>query len=411
MARTDKSPLGLIFLTIFIDMVGFGIMIPVLPVYAEGGRFGATPWQLGFLVGIYSLLQLVFSPVFGKLSDKVGRKPVLVFSILGTAVGFVVLGAAQNLAMLFLGRVIDGASGGNISTAQACIADVTPPEKRAKSMALIGVAFGLGFIFGPALGGWIGGRFGLSAPFYFAAGLALLNLVLVAVFLPETLRKEDRIRPDERAGLMEVFEGGKGPLVGRILGAYFASIAGFSMMTGLFALFCEHQFRFGGAETANLLAYVGVLGMVVQGGLVRRLMKKPREKQLAMVGAAVLAFSLFLMPLAGSLAALMAVCAGIALGNGFTTPMLNGLVSRCTSARAQGRVLGLMQSAGSLGRFVGPVLAFWLLPLDLGRAGVPYARTAFWVGAALLLAALILVWGVKTAPGEVADAREPHAST
>jgi Na+/melibiose symporter-like transporter len=249
----------------------------------------------------------------------------------------------------------------------------------------------------------------LAAPFYFAAGLALMNLLLVAAFLPETLRAENRVRPNERATWGEVFEGKKGALVGRILAAYFASIAGFSMMTGLFALFCEHRFGLNASGTANLLAYVGVLGMLVQGGLVRRLMKKPREKQLAMVGAAVLALSLFLMPFSGSVGALMGVCAGIALGNGFTTPMLNGLISRCTSARAQGRVLGLMQSAGSFGRFVGPVVAFWLLPLDLGRADVPYARTAFWVGAALLILAMVLVAGVR--PDTVTeDSASSHAS-
>ena len=180
-----RSPLLVIFITIFIDMVGFGIVIPVLPLYATGSIFHATNFQLGMLVGIYSFLQLICSPLFGKISDRVGRKPVLLVSVTGTCIGFLVMGAAGSLWMLFLARIIDGASGGNISTAQACIADVTPPDQRSKSMGLIGAAFGLGFVFGPAIGGVLS-KFSLSAPFYFAAGLALLNVFFIAFRLPET---------------------------------------------------------------------------------------------------------------------------------------------------------------------------------------------------------------------------------
>ena len=155
MSSKAKSPLGLIFLTLFIDMVGFGIVIPVLPLYAEGTRIGASPSQLAWIVGIYSLLQLICAPLFGKWSDRIGRKPVLVVSIIGTAVGFVILGAANTVWMLILGRIIDGASGGNISTAMACIADVTTKENRSRNMGLVGAAFGLGFMIGPAIGGEI----------------------------------------------------------------------------------------------------------------------------------------------------------------------------------------------------------------------------------------------------------------
>ena len=393
----QKSALGLIFLTIFIDMVGFGIMIPVLPLYAEGSRFNATPAQLGWLIGIYSLLQLIFAPIFGKLSDRVGRKPVLVFSIFGTAIGFVILGAANTLWMLFLGRVIDGASGGNIATAQACIADVTPPEHRAKSMGLIGVAFGLGFIIGPALGGWLSHAFELSTPFYFAAALAVMNALLVLAFLPETHGKEHRLQPHERAPLSDVFAGGHGGMIATVIAAYLASIVGFSIMTSLFALFCENRFAFNHRDIGSLLAYVGVIGVLVQGGLIRRLLKRPIEKQVAAVGAAILAISMFALPLANSISALLIICAGIAVGNGFVTPVLNGLASKHTHRRAQGRVLGLMQSAGSLGRFLGPMLAFWLLTFDLAGARMHYARTAFWASAAILVVALLLIVAVAPA--------------
>src|SRR6185295_3587178 len=219
-----KSPLALIFLTLFIDMVGFGIVIPVLPLYAEGTQIGATPSQLAWVVGIYSLLQLVCAPLFGQLSDRIGRKRVLAGSILGTAIGFLVLGSATTIWMLLLGRMIDGASGANISTAMACIADVTTKENRSRNMGLVGAAFGLGFVIGPALGGVLGHYISAGAPFFFAAGLAFLNAFLVFVRLPETLTPEVRARARERATIGEVFHGGRAGMIIAILAGQLASI-------------------------------------------------------------------------------------------------------------------------------------------------------------------------------------------
>ena len=187
-----RSPLGLIFLTLLIDMIGFGIVIPVLPLYAEGTKFGATGFRLGILLGIYSLLQFVFSPIFGRISDRVGRKPVLTFSILGTAIGFFITGSAQNYWILLLGRIIDGATGGNIATGMACIADVTTKENRSKSMGLIGAAFGIGFMIGPWMGGLLG-KHSPSLPFYVAGGLALINCALVAARLPEPVSRSTMV--------------------------------------------------------------------------------------------------------------------------------------------------------------------------------------------------------------------------
>src|SRR5256886_14728254 len=181
-----RSPLLVIFVTVFIDLVGFGIVIPVLPYYAEGTKFGATPSQVGLLFASYSIMQFVFAPVLGRLSDKYGRRPVLLASLLGTALGFLILGFATTLWMLFLGRIIDGISGGNISTAQAYIADVTTKEDRAKGMGLIGAAFGLGFVFGPAIGGVLS-RWGINVPFLFAGGLALGEAGLLFFFLPRAV--------------------------------------------------------------------------------------------------------------------------------------------------------------------------------------------------------------------------------
>ncbi len=376
-------------------MVGFGIVIPVLPLYAEGSQIGATPTELAWIVGIYSLLQLVCAPLFGKISDRIGRKPVLVVSILGTALGFVILGAATTVWMLLLGRILDGASGGNVSTAMACIADVTTKENRSRNMGLVGAAFGLGFMIGPALGGVMSEHISLSAPFYFAAVLALVNAALVWLLLPETLSAESRVRARERATVGEVFHGGRAGMIVAILAGQLASITGFSIMTALFALYCEKRFHYNAAQIGYLLAYVGLLGVIFQGGLLRRLLKRPIEKQLAVIGAALLALSMAALPFTSTLGVLLLVCTGISLGNSFVTPTLNGLASRTTDAHCQGRLLGLMQSAGSLGRFLGPMLGFALVSFDPVS---DYARTSFFASAAILVVALICILLVAPAP-------------
>ncbi len=378
-------------------MLGFGIVIPVLPLYAEGeGAIKASDAQLAWIVGIYSLLQLVCAPLFGKLSDRIGRKPVLVVSILGTAVGFVVLGAATTVWMLILGRIIDGASGGNISTAMACIADVTTKENRSRNMGLVGAAFGLGFMLGPAIGGVLSKHFGLATPFYFAAGLALLNALLVWLRLPETLTAESRARAKERATVGEVFHGGRAGMITAILASQLAAVTGFSIMTALFALYCEKRFGYDTAQVGYILAYVGLLGVLFQGGLLRRLLKKPIEKELAVIGAVVLALSMAALPFTHTLGVLLVVCFGISLGNSFVTPTLNGLASRSTDAHCQGRLLGLMQSAGSLGRFLGPMVGFGLVSLD---GAADYARTSFFVSAAILALAIFFILLVRPERG------------
>ncbi len=400
--KKPRSPLGLIFLTLFIDMIGFGIVIPVLPLYAEGSaagsHFHATENQLAWIVGIYSLLQVFCSPLLGKISDRVGRKPVLAVSILGTAVGFVVLGAATTVTMLLVGRIIDGISGGNISTAMACIADSTSKKDRSRYMGLVGAAFGLGFIIGPALGGVLSNHFGLATPFYFAAGLALLNALLVIFRLPETLTAESRARARDKASLSEVFGGGRAGTVVIALLSQLAGVTGFSVMTALFALFCEKRYGYNTAQVGYVLAYVGFLGALMQGGVVRRLLVRPIEKPLAIFGTAVLAASMaWLAVLApgGSIGWLLLACAGISIGNSLSTPTLNGLASRTVDAHAQGRLMGMMQSAGGLGRFLGPMLGYSLVKYDGAHS---YGHVAFLASAALLALDCVLLFFIHAPP-------------
>lgn len=360
--RRKHTTLGVIFLTIFVSMIGFGIVIPVLPDYAKNEPFKMSGTQLGWLTGIFSLVQLFMAPLLGKISDRIGRKPVLIVSIIGTAIGYFITGAAGSAWMLFLGRIIDGASGGNIAAAQACVADVTTPADRSKAMGMIGAAFGLGFVLGPALGGLLS-LWHHSAPFYFAGLLAVVNVVLVIKLLPETLTEEKRNHPDRKAALGEVFAGGRGTFIGLLLLANLLSTTGFASIHLLFSLFCADHLHYTRAQMSFAFAFVGVIGVVVQGGLLRRLLKRDIEKQLAIIGAIILAASLWLLPRSDTTAAFLGSTALLALGNGLLVPTLSGMASRHVHGRAQGRVLGLNSAAGSLGRWLGPLIAACALPL------------------------------------------------
>src|SRR5580765_7780485 len=270
-----RSPLLVIFITIFIDLVGFGIVIPVLPFYAEGTKFGATPSQVGLLFASYSIMQLVFSPVLGRLSDKYGRRPVLLVSLLGTAMGFMILGFATTLAMLLLGRIIDGISGGNISTAQAYIADVTTKENRAKGMGLIGAAFGLGFVLGPAIGGILS-RWGISVPFLFAGGLAFANAILLYFTLLETVTPDHPARASAVAGRgwQQLLAALRQPALASVMTIYFLGIVAFSMMTASFSLFMMFRLGYDAFHNGWVFAFVGVISAIVQGGLIGKLVKR-----------------------------------------------------------------------------------------------------------------------------------------
>ena len=398
----NRSPLLVIFITVFIDLIGFGIVIPVLPFYVEGTRFNASPSMVGLLFASYSIMQLLFTPVLGRLSDKYGRRPILLISLLGTAAGFLMLGLATTLWMLFMGRIIDGISGGNISTAQAYIADVTTPENRARGMGLIGAAFGLGFIFGPAIGGVLS-RWGINVPFLFAAALAFANATLLYFVLPETVTKDHPAKASAAtARWTQLFEALKQTRLAFVLAIYFLFIVAFSIMTSSFALFTMFRFGYDAHDTGWLFVYVGVIGAIIQGGLIGRLVKQFGELQLVIAGALLFATSLFTIPLTGphtGLITLLLVGALFAIGNALSTPSLTSLASKSVGRAEQGGVLGVTQSVASLARAVGPLIASALIYSAIATLGFDQKmhnmsdhslRVTFWTAAAIMLAAFLL---------------------
>jgi DHA1 family tetracycline resistance protein-like MFS transporter len=349
-------------------------------------------------------MQLIFSPILGRLSDKYGRRPVLLISIIGTGIGFLILGFATTLWMLFVGRILDGITGGNISTAQAYIADITTKEDRAKGMGLLGAAFGLGFIFGPAIGGILS-RWGVAVPFLFAAGLCFANALLLYFTLPETVTPGHpaRVSAAGGRGLSQLIESLTQPRLGFVLIIYFLFIVAFSIMTTSFSLYTMFRFGYDAQHNGYLFAYVGLIAVVIQGGLIGRLVKRFGELPLVIVGALFFAASLFAVPFVGPASGgLLALLIGggiFSLGNSLSTPSLTSLASKSVGPGEQGSVLGVTQSVASLARAVGPTLAAILI-----HSATPYQGAdgqshfmsdrslfvTFWTGSVIMFLAFLL---------------------
>ena len=394
------SPLAIIFVTVFIDLLGFGIIIPLLPFYAES--FGASAFTIGLLGTVFSLMQFIVAPLCGRWSDRIGRRPIIVGGLLVSCLAYVALALADSLALIFVARIIGGIAGGNVPAAQAYIADVTTPETRSKWMGMIGAAFGLGFTFGPMIGG-IMSRISYSAPFYFAAALTVANVVLLYFILPESLPKEHRAKPHEDAPVVEVFRHGNGWLFGLVVATYFFLIVGFTIMTAFFALFTFRRFGYDAHANGYLFGFIGIITVIVQGGLIGRLVAIFGETTLARAGLLITAASLALLPFCHNLTWLLVACVGLSLGSGFSSPPLNGLASQLVDRSWQGRALGVVQSAGSTARLIGPLLGGWLLMLDLHKPTTRYGETAFFAAALLCLIGAALAFCIR----KPADDRSP----
>ncbi len=388
------KPLIIIFITVFIDLVGFGIVIPALPYYVETDAFRATPFDIGLLFASYSLMQFIFAPILGSLSDRYGRRPILFFSILGSAVGYLLIGFAFALWMVFAGRIIAGITGGNISTAQAYIADVTTRENRARGMGLFGAMFGLGFVFGPAIGGILS-RFGIGVPFIFAAVLSLANAVLLYFILPETVKKgsydSTKVRKNR---IVELIESLRDARFGTLTAIYFFLITSFSIMTYAVVLFTMFRFGYTAEQNGYIFAFIGLLSVIFQGGLFSRLVHKFGEVPLTIVGCLAMTASLFMLPFVsadfGGLSALLFVTALLSIGNAMASPALSSLASKISSDAEQGKALGVMQSGASLARAIGPAVGGVLLNNALNKVDDFTVQRTFWTAAAIMVVAVFI---------------------
>ncbi|HXU71306.1 MAG TPA: MFS transporter [Polyangia bacterium] len=384
-----RASLGVIFLTVLLDLLGFGIVIPILPLYAE--KLHATDFETGILLAIYSVMQLFFSPIWGRLSDRAGRRPVLLISILGSCGSQLGYALAPSFWWLVVARGFAGVCGANITAAQAYIADVTDEKSRAAGMGMLGAAMGLGFIFGPAVGGFLSTR-SANLPFFVAAGLAAVNFVSAFMILkePRPASERTRARTLTWAGLVRT---ASTPRLLTLMLLFFVVTFGFANLEGTFSLFLERRFHYGRREASYMFTYIGVLMVIVQGGMVRRLVPRFGEQKLIVFGTLLMAIGMFLTERSYDLTWLLVAIAVMAVGNGLNTPSLSSLISRAASGDHQGGVLGVSQSMGALARVVGPLIGTFALGFGLG---VPYV-----VGGVTLMVACVLAVLFVRQPGAV----------
>lgn len=355
-----RRTLGIVFATILIDFVGFSVLIPVLPIFVE--NLGATSFEVGLILALYAAAQLVFLPAWGWLSDRIGRRPVILVSLLGTVGSFLLLAAAPSLAMVYAARALAGFFAASIGTAQAVVTDVTPPAERAQNMGLIGAAFGLGFVVGPAMGGQLS-RIDPLAPFYAIAVLAALNFALAWVFLPESHPPALRIR--DWGGLARTLV--PSPLrlalahhdrrIGLYLFLFLQLFTAFAALESMFTLFLSRRFGLGPPEAGTIFFVIGIFIALTQGVLIRRLAPTLGERALVVIGLIMTGVGLAAIPIAPSVGWLYLLGPLIAVGNGLALPAFTGLYSRACRAERAGELMGESQSMATTGRIVGSVVA------------------------------------------------------
>ena len=388
------SPLLAIFLIVAVDVLGLTIMIPLLPFYAE--KLGASPFQVGWLIGAYAACQLVSGPLLGKLSDSTGRKPLLLVSQFGTFIGFMITAFAPSLLVLFIARMIDGATAGNLSLAQAYISDITKPEDRAKSFGVIGIAFGIGFLIGPAISGILA-KSDYRYPVFAAAGLSALSILSTAVLLP----KATPARRDGKLSLVQWGEYAKyfrDPVLATRLWQFLCFAFAFAMFTSGFPLFAErrltwHGVPFGPYQTGFVYAWAGFLGILTQGPALGRLVKRFGEATLNRVGFAAYAVGYALLGFAHTIPAL-ALAATVTAFGGLIRPTLTSLITKAAPRSEQGSVLGLQQSLTSVAQIAGPPFAGIL---------IQHGALTTWGIAAAGIAGLGLVLASKSGSSEAAS--------
>ena len=398
----NKKAIGVVFLTTFLDLLGFGLIIPILPLFTK--ELGATDAQIGLIAAVYALMNFSFSPLWGRLSDRYGRRPIILVSVLITALAYVVFAQAHNLWILLASRILSGIGSANIGAAQAYVGDVTEPKERAKTMGLIGAAFGLGFIAGPPIGGYIKELYGIGVLGYTTAGLSMVNFALAYFFLPESLKKELRTKVVKVENIFNsLWEQLKKPQIGKIFVINILMIIAFSMMQVSAALIWKEESGLDGIGIGKLFMFIGLCSAIVQGVLVGPISKRFGERQMLAIGLTILVVGLAAMPhvQADRLVPYQYIdIALIALAIGFINPALMSLVTLYASPKELGYVTGLFQSFGSLGRAIGPTVG-----------GAMYGwshHLPYEIGPVLVIVALFLSRTLtKAKPPDLSDELEP----
>jgi multidrug resistance protein len=384
-AKKQRTPMPagywIIWTTVALDLVGFGIIVPILGRYAE--RFGANGLQVGLMFASFSVAQMVFAPILGRISDKVGRKPVIVFSLIGTAVGSFVTGAAGALWVLFLGRILDGASGASVAVAQGAVADIAPPEQRARLMGMLGAAFGVGFVVGPALGG-LAALGGPHVPFYLAGSIAAVNAVAAMIRLPETKPDTSHITEKHQRGTA------LSPALKRFALVGFLSMLGFAGFEATFSIWGEKQFGFTEGSASIVFVFVGVTLVAVQGGLIGPLTQRLGSRKLLRIGLSLVAVGLLLLGLSNTWPLLFVALFLLSLGQGMSGPSGSALVAELAPVERRGEAIGYQQSTAAFGRVAGPVMAGALFD----HVGI---SAPFFVSGVLILCAVGSVWSITRA--------------
>jgi multidrug resistance protein len=384
-AKKERTPMPagywIIWTTVALDLVGFGIIVPILGRYAE--RFGANGLQVGLMFASFSVAQMVFAPILGRISDKVGRKPVIVFSLIGTAVGSFVTGAAGALWVLFLGRILDGASGASVAVAQGAVADIAPPEQRARLMGMLGAAFGVGFVVGPALGG-LAALGGPHVPFYLAGSIAAINAVAAMIRLPETKPDTSHITEKHQRGTA------LSPALKRFALVGFLSMLGFAGFEATFSIWGEKQFGFTEGSASIVFVFVGVTLVAVQGGLIGPLTQRLGSRKLLRIGLSLVAVGLLLLGLSNTWPLLFVALFLLSLGQGMSGPSGSALVAELAPVERRGEAIGYQQSTAAFGRVAGPVMAGALFD----HVGI---SAPFFVSGVLILCAVGSVWSITRA--------------
>ncbi|MEO6939864.1 MAG: MFS transporter [Candidatus Kapaibacterium sp.] len=381
-----------IAVVVFVDLLGFSIILPLLPFYAA--TFQAGPELIGYLVASYSVCQFIAAPILGGLSDRFGRRPLLIYSQIGSMLGFIMLGLANSLPMLFISRIIDGLSGGNITIAAAYIADVTEPKDRAGAMAIIGIGFGLGFMVGPLIGGTLATHFGYAVPAFVAAGFAASSTLLTTFYLKEYTHKPD---PNAKKGLAQytrVFDYFKIPNLRTLLTIFLFFALPFSLYVSMFSLYAKIELNFTPEQVGEFLAFIGVVGVIWQGGVVRPLVKRFGEVNAMRAGMIALMLGLLGIVIATNWWQLGLVAIVFSFGTGITRPTISSLISQASPPGRRGGAMGVSSSIESFSRSVAPILGGWII-------GGLYPNYIGYVGAFLAAIGLVLAFLVKFDSHEV----------